>query len=413
MKILWAKAGGLVPPQIGGKIRSYHILRELAKSHSVTLFTFYAAHPNDLHPQLTGVFDRVVYCPLRISSDRGLGELAGFLGNTFSSWPHSVSKYCRSEAQARFREVLKSDSYDAIVCDFVFAAGVIPWDEISCPTLLFTHNVEALIWKRHFEIGRNPLWKLVCWGEYQKMIRFERFCLAKSSRVLTVSEADRIFFSRFIDPSKMTVIPTGVDTDYFLPSTEDEETPDSLVFTGAMDWMPNEDGVVHFLHSVLPLIRREIPNVTFTVVGRNPSDGLRARAAETAGVRVTGTVEDIRPYVRDASVYVVPLRVGSGTRLKIFEAMAMGKAVVSTKLGAEGLPVTDGYDLLLAESPDELAEKIVLLLRDPVRRKSLGLRARQLVEEHYSWPMVAAEFDAVLRSMTRVQESSCATAVDR
>ena len=412
MKILWVKAGGLVPPQIGGKIRSYHILRELAKSHSVTLFTFYAAHPNDLHPQLKGAFDRVVYCPLKISSDRGLGELAGFLLNIFSSWPHSVSKYCRFEAQARFREVLKSDSYDAIICDFVFAASVIPWDETSCPKLLFTHNVEALIWKRHFEVSRNPLWKLVCWGEYQKMLRFERSCLAKSSHVLTVSEADRIFFSRFIDPSKMTVISTGVDTNYFLPSTE-EETPDSLVFTGAMDWMPNEDGVIHFLHSILPLIRREIPNVTFTVVGRNPSDTLRAKARQIPGVQVTGTVEDIRPYVRSASVYVVPLRIGSGTRLKIFEAMAMGKAMVSTKLGAEGLPVTDGYNLLLAEAPEDFAQKIVLLLRDPALRKSLGLRSRQLVEEHYSWAMVAAEFDAVLQSMTRVQESLCATGTDR
>ncbi len=400
MKILWVKAGGLVPPDIGGKIRSYCILKELAKTHAVTLFTFYAAHPGDMHSQLDTEFEKVVYLPMHVATNRGLGELTSFVSNVFSPWPHTVSKYCRPEVVASLRELLAEQSYDVIVCDFVVAAGAIPW-EVECPKVVFTHNVEALIWRRHFEVSRNPVWRLVSWGEYQKMIRFEKSFLKKSQHVLTVSEADRDFFGRFIDSSKMTIVSTGVDTEYFRPDAG-KELSCSLVFTGSMDWMPNEDGVLYFLRLILPLIRWEIPQVRFNIVGRQPSDKLRAAVASDPGVRVTGRVEDIRPYVHEGSVYVVPLRIGSGTRLKIFEAMAMGKAIVSTSLGAEGLPVNDGSDISIADSPEEFARKVVALLRDPEERSRLGLAARQLVEQRYSWSSVAAEFDAVLRRVARL-----------
>jgi sugar transferase (PEP-CTERM/EpsH1 system associated) len=395
MKILWVKAGGLVPPDIGGKIRSYSIVKELARTHEVTLFNFYAAHQSDVHSGLNGMFDQVINLPLPIATNRGFGELASFARNLLSSSPHTVSKYCRPEVKARMRELLASRKFDVILCDFVVAAEAIPW-EVNCPKVIFTHNVEALIWKRHFEVSRNPVWKMVSWGEYQKMARFEKHFLNKSDHVLTVSEADKDFFSDFIDRSKMTVISTGVDTNYFRPDSGDAK-PNSLVFTGSMDWMPNEDGVLYFLHSILPLIRREMPDLRFTIVGRKPSEKLRAAAASETRVHVTGTVDDIRPYVREGSVYVVPLRIGSGTRLKIFEAMAMGKAIVSTTLGAEGLPIRDGVDISLADRPEEFARKVCELLRDPAERRRLGSAARDLVEKHYSWSSVAAEFDAVLR----------------
>jgi polysaccharide biosynthesis protein PslH len=398
MKILWVKAGGLVPPDIGGKIRSFSILKELAKTHEVTLFTFYAAHPDDVHSGLNGMFDQVVNMSLPIATNRGLGEMANFAKNIFSSLPHTVSKYCRPEVKARMRELLASNRYDVIICDFVVAAAAIPW-EVACPKVIFTHNVEALIWKRHFEVSGNPLWKMASWGEYQKMIRFEKHFLNKAEHVLTVSEADKDFFSDFIDRRKMTVISTGVDTEYFRPGSATEQ-PNSLVFTGSMDWMPNEDGVLYFLRSVLPLIRREIPQLSFTIVGRKPSEKLRTAAAAEPGVQVTGTVDDIRPYVEEGSVYVVPLRIGSGTRLKIFEAMAMGKAIVSTTLGAEGLPISDGQDILIANSPEEFSAKVCMLLGDPHERRRLGSAARQLVEQHYSWSSVAAEFNDVLRRIT-------------
>src|SRR5258708_35841640 len=183
------------------------------------------------------------------------------------------------------------------------------------------------------------------------MARAERHYLGLAAHVLTVSDTDRNHFTQFIDSSRMTVIPTGVDGDYYGVTSEPVE-PNTLVFTGAMDWMPNEDGMLHFLEKILPRIRKQIPEVSLWIVGRQPSRRLQELAARTPGVRVTGTVEDIRPYVHRAAVYVVPLLVGSGTRLKIFEAMAMGKAVVSTSLGAEGLPVRNGENVILADEPE-------------------------------------------------------------
>jgi sugar transferase (PEP-CTERM/EpsH1 system associated) len=399
LKILWVKAGGLVPPDIGGRIRSYHILRELAKRHSITFFSFYAKHPDDVHEQLTQVFERVICIPLRIPIPRSRGEAFHFARYALSPTPYSVAKHSQPEVVAALRNLLEVEFYDVIICDFVIAGGIIPWT-IRCPKVLFTHNVEAQIWERRFQTASSPIWKAVAWNEYRKMLRYERFCIESAQHVLTVSENDRDIFAKLIDKSRMTVIPTGVDVEYFRPVGGDGQ-PHELVFTGAMDWMLNEDAILYFAREVLPLIRKEIPQVTLTVAGRFPSRRLMALAKAEEHIRVTGRVEDIRPYIADASVYVVPLRVGSGTRLKIFEAMAMGKAIVSTTIGAEGLPVTDGRDILIADTPENFARNVVSLLRCPDQRKRLGASARQLVEQKYSWGAVSDLFDTVLSRVAR------------
>lgn len=394
MKILWVKAGGLLPLDTGGKIRSYHILKELARRHRVTLFTFYAAMPDDPHSQLESVLARVVPCPLRLPAPKSLENCWHYARTFFSSQPYALARFCRPEAARALRQHLREQAYDVIVCDFVVAGGVIPWD-LPTPKILFTHNVEALIWERHYRLARNPVWKAACWREARAMARVERRYLKRADHVLAVSEVDRDFFARFLDPAKITVIPTGVDLDYFQPAPAEEQR-DRLVFTGSMDWLPNEEAVGYFIREILPRIRRQIPQVTFWVVGRRPSPRLEAIAARERGVRVTGTVEDIRPYVERAAVYVVPLRIGSGTRLKIFEALAMGKAVVSTSIGAEGLPVQHGRNILLADEPGEFARSVVALLRDSGRRSALGRAARQLVEQRFGWASVADSCEAVL-----------------
>ena len=395
MKILWVKAGGLVPLDTGGKIRSYHLLRELARTHEVTFFSFYAEHQDDHHPDLVKIFSRVVTCPLRLPEAKGAAEVLQYARNLFSPWPYSIAKFCRPEVARRLLAVCREERYDVIICDFLMAAGVIPW-ELASPKVLFTHNVEALIWKRHYQVARNPLWKAVAWREYRTMSRMERRYLSLADHVLAVSEADRAVFAQQIPPEKITVIPTGVDVDYFRPSL-DQADPNTLVFTGSMDWMPNEDAMLYFADEIWPLIRAQVPDVKCLVVGRRPTERLREAAAK-AGIEVTGAVEDIRPYVHRAAVYVVPLRVGSGTRLKIFEAMAMGKAVVSTSIGAEGLPVRHGENILLADTAESFARDVMQLLRDPAMQDRLGCAARRLVEEHYSWSSVATELESVLSS---------------
>jgi sugar transferase (PEP-CTERM/EpsH1 system associated) len=395
MKILWVKAGGLIPPDTGGKIRSYNILRELARQHSVTFFSFYAAHNGDVHSDLQNMFDRVICMPLRLPAPKSLAEIRDYGFRSFSSEPYNITKYCRPEVRRRLHALLKQETYDVILCDFMVAAGVIPWDWPT-PKVLFTHNVEAAIWRRHYEVATNPIWKAISRLEWRKMEAAERRYLRLADRVLTVSQTDRDAFAPFVEPGKLTVIPTGVDVDYFQPLPV-EETTNLLVFTGSMDWLPNEDAILYFVDAILPLIKQQCPEVSLEVAGRSPSRKLQALAETEKNIRLTGWVEDIRPFVARGSVCIVPLRIGGGTRLKIFEAMAMNKAVVSTSVGAEGLPVRSGENILLADTPNDFAEAVVSLLRDPNQRQRLGCAARVMVQERYSWPIVAKGFACTLR----------------
>jgi len=195
-------------------------------------------------------------------------------------------------------------------------------------------------------------------------------------------------------------VPTGVDTSYFVPNGP----PDSaagLVFTGSMDWYPNEDAILHFVDAILPHVLREVPTASLTVVGRKPSARLR-RATSGLPVRITGGVDDVRPYVSKAGVYVVPMRVGGGTRLKIFEALAMDLPVISTPVGAEGLDTVHGETIVLAESATEFAAAVVQLLRNPAEGRALGCRGGEFVRSRFDWAPVADVFADI-----------CASAVER
>jgi sugar transferase (PEP-CTERM/EpsH1 system associated) len=269
--------------------------------------------------------------------------------------------------------------------------------------VVFTHNVESEIWRRHAETASGltrPLYR----AQYRRMLRFEHRALDRFEGVLAVSATDRDTLTRIYHDAihgPVHVVQTGVDTGFFEPAPTPAGSR-ALVFTGSMDWLPNEDAMLYFCRDVLPRIRAQEPHVSLSIVGRAPTPAV-ARLAQEAGVSVTGRVDDVRPYMAESAVYVVPLRIGGGTRLKIFEAMAMGKAVVSTTVGAEGLPVHDGEHLLLADDSESFASAVVRLLRDDDRRRSLEAAARTLVVEHYDWAAVAGDLD---RALTRVAEGS-------
>jgi sugar transferase (PEP-CTERM/EpsH1 system associated) len=397
MRILWVKSGGLVPLDHGGRIRSFQLAKVLANKHEVTLFTFDQEATEDAHVKLASIFSRVLFVPMKIPKQKSFQEYFAYARNLFSPRPYAEQKYCQPHVTRRLREHLSRESYDVILCDFLLTAGVVPW-ELPGLRVLFTHNVEAQIWRRHFQIAKNPIRKAACYREFRTMERMERRYLRAAEHVLTVSDVDRNTFSVFIDESKISVVPTGVDSEYFRPMPELEQR-NTLVFTGSMDWMPNEDGIFYFVKEILPLIRKEIPDVSLLVVGRRPSAKLRKLAEQIQGLTVTGTVDDIRPHMAKASVYVVPLLVGGGTRIKIFEAMGMGKAVVSTTVGAEGLPVIPGRDLVLADRPEEFAQQTIALLRNSAMRDELGGSARRLVEQNYSWNAVGTRLSEELTKL--------------
>ena len=291
MKILWVKVGGLVPLDTGGKIRSYHILRELSRRHDVTFFTSYAEHRDDIHGELDQVFARVIRYPLQIPRSRTFGHFINYARGSISLQPHQLVRHYSSQAALGLRRLLENENFDVVICDFLATSRIIPW-HLPVPKVLFTHNVEALIWKRQCAVTRNPLWKAVSWREYRTTALAERHYLNLADHVLTVSETDRDLFAQTIEPAKITVIPTGVDLDFFQPLAG-EEQPNTLVFTGSMDYMPNEDGICYFVEQILPGVRLHLPNISLQIVGRRPSPRLLKLAAMTPGVEVTGGVEDL------------------------------------------------------------------------------------------------------------------------
>lgn len=397
MKILWVKAGGLVPLDTGGKIRSYQTLEDLSRRHEITLYTFYEAHPDDVHDELRDIFTRVVARPLELPRRRTLADYALFARLMLSGNSYSMGKYYLPHIREELTEFCLNGDFDVIVCDFIVPAGILPWSGAS-PVVLFTHNVEAEIWQRHFHLAGNPVHKAAFWLEYQALARKERKYAQLADHVIAVSRQNADHFQRFAPEGGVSLVPTGVDTEYFRPDPSTSEVATDIVFTGSMDWLPNEDCVSYCVERILPLIRNQVPNVRFWAVGRNPSAALR-RLADGDRVVVTGTVDDVRPYLHRASAFVVPMRAGSGTRLKILEAMASGMAVVSSSIGAEGLPVTHDEDVLLADEPEEFASAVISLLADIERRRDLGKAARRLVEQKCSWNAVGAEFERILRQV--------------
>jgi glycosyltransferase involved in cell wall biosynthesis len=256
---------------------------------------------------------------------------------------------------------------------------------------LFEHNVEYQIWQRLATLERRVARRTLLEVEWRKLRRCEAAVCAAADLTITVSEEDRRTLTDVAPDARIASVPTGVDATYFAPGGR-REVPYRLVFTGSMDWYPNRDAVLYFSNTILPRIRARIPEVSFTVVGRNPGSHLASLAR--LGVTVTGTVPDVRPHIDEAALYVVPLRAGGGTRLKIFEALAMGKAVVSTTIGAEGLGVTSNRDIVLADDPDTFAHAVVSLLQDAPARRRLGRAGRALVESAYTWRHTARTFAA-------------------
>jgi sugar transferase (PEP-CTERM/EpsH1 system associated) len=403
MRILWLKSDLLLPLDKGGRLRTWHLMRHLARRHDITYLSFAEGVADGMHD----VARRVETVPrtdppkgtLRFYSDAAL--------HLVDPLPYAVGKYRSREFARRLNALLAEEPHDLIVCDFLFPSVNLP-RRLPCPAVIFTHNVEAEIWRRHAETRRGVA-RLLYRIQHARMLRYERSALARFDGVLAVSGADRATFSRLYREAvrcDVHVVATGVDTEFFSPAPS---RPDGrgLVFTGSMDWLPNEDAVIYFCREILSRIRQDEPDATLAIVGRAPTPAVR-RLASDHGVTVTGRVDDVRPHVRDAAVYIVPLRIGGGTRLKIFEAMAMGKAVVSTTVGAEGLPVENGTHLLLADEPHLFARSVVRLFRDVDRRRTLEAAARTLVVDRYDWSAVAGELEHALVRIASIQPSPAA-----
>lgn len=398
LRILWVKVGGLWPVNTGGRLRSFHLLQQLSQRHDISVITTH--HPAEDQAELARhlpqcrLVTSVPHESVKRNSPRFLLML---LRSWFSALPVDLYKGRVREVHTLVARALDSGNFDLCVADFLFAVPNVPLGG-PVPVVFFAHNVEYMIWQRLGTTVTGWLRRAVLALEWRKMRRYEGDACRRASLTVAVSEEDGRLLKLLAPSATIRAIPTGVDIDYFKPALTTRESAAALVFTGSMDWHPNEDAMVYFISTILPLVRCVIPDVSLTIVGRNPGEGMRKLAA-AADVAVTGTVDDVRPWMETAAVYIVPLRIGGGTRLKIFEALAMGKAVVSTTIGAEGLPLTDGEHIVLADTPALFADRIIELLRDRTKRQQFGRAGRLLVEQQYSWARVAADFEQHCRTL--------------
>ena len=391
MRILWLKTELLHPVDKGGKIRTYQMLKRINRLHDVTYLTLAGDRDApDAYASASEYCARLI--PVRWSEPRKFSArfYRDLAFNLSSNLPYAIQKYRSTAMQKAIERELAARSYDLVVCDFLTPAINYIHDPAR-PAVLFQHNVESGIWRRHCETQTNRFKKAFFYSQWQKMYRYERDACRAFNAVIAVSQADRDVMRDEFGVNEVYSVATGVDTEYFRPLGNRPE-PYNLVFTGSMDWMPNEDAIIFFTEKILPRITRHIPDIALTVVGRNPSRRLKAIAESNSRIKVTGRVDDVRPFIDAASAYVVPLRVGGGTRLKIYEAMAMGKPVLSTTVGAEGLPVADGKELLIADEPGDFAEAAIRLLSDARLANRIGQQARTTVCANHGWEHVAGDF---------------------
>ena len=380
MKILFLSPTVPFPLTDGGRIRVFNLLKQIAKKSDITLLAL-ETQPTDEEgvAELQQLGVQVHLVPNAPTLPRvSLGTL---LKAFLKRQPITVARYDLPAYRQKFRELIATENYDLVHYEMFHTAQF--YTETDLPGLLSQQNVDSEIWRRLCSETANPFYKFAYWTQQLAFQRYERVLSPKFDAVTCTSDIDAAVFQGHCAADAIAIIPNGVDVTHFQPDFT-TEAPAHLIYIGSMDWYPNEDAVAFFADDILPGIQSKVSDVQFSIVGGNPSARVQKLAARD-GVIVTGRVPEIKPYFAEATVFVVPLRIGSGTRLKILEALAMGKAIVSTSVGAEGLDLNDGEEIFIADAPEPFAEAVTRLLTDPALRRRIGENGRARVEKDYDW----------------------------
>lgn len=410
-----------VPPQAltgtsqGTTIRNFNLIAGLARRHELTLLSFLAADepgPAATEAQQHALALLQACCRQIVTAPQPVRTTAQRVRDTFfSPLPDMALRLASATMGAQLQKLLaEPPPYDVIqiegieMAPYALALAEREGRASVRPQLVFDdHNAEYLLQQRAFftDVRRPRRWPAAAYScvQWRKLLAYERRICRMADRVVAVSEADRTALQRLVPGLEVTVVPNGVDLSFLRPGAVAPQpgmAAHALVFTGKMDYRPNVDAVLWFVGAVLPLVRERIPDVHFYVVGQKPHPRL-ATLAQHPAVTLTGRVPDVRPYIAGAGVYVVPLRIGGGTRLKVLEAMAMGQALVSTRLGCDGFPFTDGREVLFADDPAAFATAVVRLLQDREQAAALGRAARAYVEQHFGWEAIVPRLEALYR----------------
>lgn len=404
LKVLFLTPQLPYPPHQGTSIRNYHLLAHLARRHRVSLCSFLPQplDATDLGP-LSHLCEAVEGEP---QPERSL--LVRAWTTLTSPLPDMALRLASPAFHRRLAAWLAREDFNVVEVEGIemarYLQQVVQARGDGGPAVVFDdHNAEYLLQQRAFATDRRHprRWLAAAYSfvQWQKLRRYEAITCRLADQVVAVSEADAQALERLVPGLQPAVVPNGVDVASYRAFVTPPEFPSlrepALVFTGKMDFRPNVDGVLWFWQEVWPLVRAKAPEAHFYVVGQRPHPRL-APLVEDPSVTVTGFVPDVRPYIANAAVYVIPLRIGGGTRLKVLEAMAMGKAIVSTSLGCEGFPLRSGEHLLMADTPGAFAEAVLILLEDAPKRKALGAVAQALAATQYDWAALVPRLEEIL-----------------
>jgi sugar transferase (PEP-CTERM/EpsH1 system associated) len=401
VKVLFVSYGLPYPPDAGARQRDYYLIRHVARVAEVAVCSLLSSREDLLH-----VLALREFCAAVEVCDSGrqplLPRLSVGLRGVLRGQPVATQCFFFPELAAKINALVRRHDIHLVQIEHSILAGyrdAVPPGRRPLTVLSF-HNVAAQQYRRLTRLAAGPGdWLIRAFKAYL-MSGWEGRLAGRFDHCLVVSSAERDLLWAQAPGLAVSIIPNGTDAER--PPLPEAEGGNDLLFVGVMDYPPNADGVIHFCRTILPLVHREVPNARLLIVGHSPPEAVRRLAGDD--VVVTEGVADVLPYYRQTRVCVVPLRAGAGTRLKILEAMALGRPVVSTTVGCEGLEVGDGDHLHVADEPAAFARQVVRLLRARPLREALAARARRLVEERYAWPVIGDRLLGVYRRLMAQRE---------
>ena len=391
-------------PTSGGRTRVFNLIKQLAREHKVFVLSFIQPSEEGMVSELTPHCERVEL--IRFDGFRPMGtwqnRIRGWYRILFHRRPRYVRTFPIDRMRLPLRALLTEHDLDVALFEFLQTASL-SVEVGALPGILVEHNVESHIARQQYHEAKNPIHKARDWLTWQKLLRYERQWVRRFPTCVAVSEADAMRLRQMAPNTDVHVVPNGVDVQHFTPR-EVKRARETLLFFGTLSYGPNLDAVLWFCNQMWPRIRKARPEVKLEVVGLDPPSQVQ-QLENLPGVQITGFVPDIRPKLWSATATVVPLRLGGGTRLKILEALAAGCPVVSTSVGAEGLSLVDGEHLLLANTPEAFALRVVELLASPDLRENLVDSGRRIARREYDWAMIARRLQSVLHRAAGMQHN--------
>jgi glycosyltransferase involved in cell wall biosynthesis len=395
VKVVIVNEGLGYPPNRGNWLRTLNLLLPLARRHEITYLCRGADEENAEHARSFyaehGIRALIVGSPA--PENRGLSFYARLGLNLLSPLPYSIAVHRSRSVRREIRRIAREEHVDVWQFESISYADSL--NGLGARTIAVAHNVESLIWQRHFETEPSALRRSYVREQWRKYERCEARLLNGVTQVVSVSEEDALLVRDRFGVRNTAVIENGVDVAYFGQTSRTQVDRHRILFVGSLDWRPNLDCLDILLEQILPAVRRSEPRATLCIVGRNPTTSLRRRVEGDPNVELFANVPDVRPYLAKAGVLAVPLRIGGGSRLKILEAMAAGLPVVSTRIGSEGLIVESGRELTVVDDVSDMANALVRVIRQPEHAMAMARNARLVVQAHYDWTRLADQLEQV------------------